>query len=127
MRNDNARLALRFVRPRTRLRFFGDIGQETYPDTIGQDRSRWSLGVEATRRLTAHLEATIELFHEDRDFDTGAGDDKTDRYSARLDWRIGRSLFLGIEGRKEDRSGNTNYSYDETIYLASLSYRTGAL
>ena len=127
MRNDNARLALRFVRPRTRLRLFGDIGQETYPDTIGQDRSRWSLGVEATRRLTAHLEATIELFHEDRDFDTGAGDDKTDRYSARLDWRIGRSLFLGIEGRKEDRSGNTNYSYDETIYLASLSYRTGAL
>jgi hypothetical protein len=127
MRNDNANMALRFVRPRTRLRFYGGIGQETYPDTIGQDRSRWSLGVEATRDLTAHLEATIALFHEDRDFDTSADKDKTDRYSARLDWRIGRSLFLGIEGRKEDRSGNTTYSYDETIYLASISYRTGAL
>ena len=55
-----------------------------------------------------------------------AGNDKTDYYSARLDWRIGRSLHLGIEGRKENRSGNTSYSYDETIYLASLSYRTGA-
>ncbi|MFZ1625000.1 MAG: hypothetical protein WAU48_09510 [Gammaproteobacteria bacterium] len=126
MRSDNGTLALRFVRPRTRLRFFGDIGKETYPDTDGQDRSRWSLGVEATRRLTAHLEATLLFSHEDRDFDASAGNDKTDYYSARLDWRIGRSLHLGIEGRKENRSGNTSYSYDETIYLASLSYRTGA-
>ena len=127
MRNDSATLVLRFVRPRTRLRIFGDIGKETYPDTVGQNRSRWSLGLETTRRLTAHLEATLLYSHEVRDFDTGEGSDKTDRYSARLDWRIGRSLYLGIEGRKEDRSGNTSYTYDETIYLASLSYRTGAL
>ena len=126
MRNDNARLALRFVRPRTRLRVYGDMGQETYPDTVGLDRSRWSLGVEATRRLAARLEATIGLTHEDRDFDTGADDDKTDLYSARLDWRIGRALFLGIEGRKEDRSGSTVYSYDETIYMASISYQPNA-
>ena len=66
------------------------------------------------------------LTHEDRDFDTSAGHDKTDRYSARLDWRIGRALFLGIEGRKEDRSGSTVYSYDETIYMASISYQPGA-
>jgi hypothetical protein len=128
MRNDRATLTLHFVRPRTRLRFSGDIGQETYPDTTGLDRNRWSVGAEATRRLTERLDASIEVFHENRDFDTGTDErDKTDRYSTRIDWRVGRLLFLGIEARREDRSGNTGYSYEETIYLASLSYRTSAL
>ena len=45
--------------------------------------------------------------------------------AARLDWRIGRAVFLGVEGRWEDRSGDTGYSYDETVYLASISYRPG--
>lgn len=127
MRNDTAAMSLRFMRPRTRLRLYGDVGNETYPDTVGLDRDRWSLGAEATRRLTAHLEATVAIDHEDRSFDASQGSDKTDRYSARLAWRIGRALFLGIEGRWEDRSGDTGYDYDETIYLASISYRPGTL
>ncbi len=127
MRNDTAAMSLRFMRPRTRLRLYGDVGSESYPDTVGLDRDRWSLGAEATRRLTAHLEATVAIDHEDRSFDASQGSDKTDRYSARLDWRIGRALFLGIEGRWEDRSGDTGYEYDENIYLVSLSYRPSAL
>lgn len=123
MRNDVGSMSLRFVRPRTGLRLFGEIGQETYPDTVGQDRDRWSLGFEASRRLAARLEATIEFRHEDRDFDTGEGSDKTDSYSAQLDWRIGRSLFLGLGGRWESRSGDTGSNYDEALYLASVSYR----
>lgn len=125
MRNDTAALSLRFMRPRTRLRLYGDVGNETYPDTVGLDRDHWSLGAEATRRLTARIEATIAIDHEDRTFDASQGSDKTDRYSARLDWRIGRALFLGIEGRWEDRSGDTGYAYDENVYLASISYRPG--
>ena len=35
MRNDTAALSLHFVRPRTRLRLYGDVGNETYPDTVG--------------------------------------------------------------------------------------------
>ncbi len=127
MHDDSATLELRFVRPRTRLRLSGDIGKETYPDTTGQDRNRWFLGIEAARRLAARLEATLAYSHEDRDFDTGEGHDKTDRYSARIDWRVGRSIFLGMEGRKENRSGDTSYSYNETIYMASISYRPGTV
>ena len=79
-----------------------------------------------TRRLTARLEATIAFNHEDRSYDVDDTSDETDRYSARIDWRIGRAVFLGIEGRWEDRSGNTDFTYDETVYLASISYRPGA-
>jgi hypothetical protein len=126
MRNDLGSMNLRFVRPRTRLRLFGEIGQETYPDTVGQDRDRWSLGIEANRRLTSRLETTFEFRHEDRDFDSSGSGDKTDSYSAQLDWRIGMSLFLGVEGRWEHRSGDTGSDYDEAVYLASVSYRPTA-
>lgn len=125
MRNDTATMSLRFMRPRTRLRLYGDVGKETYPDAVGLDRDHWSLGAEVTRRLTARLEASIAVEHHDRTFDASQGSDKTDRYGARLDWRIGRALFLGIEGRVEDRSGDTGSNYDETVYLASVSYRPG--
>jgi hypothetical protein len=126
MRNDTAAIDLRFERPRTRLRIHGDVGNETYPDTVGLDRELWSLGAEVTRRLTAKLEATLSIAHEDRHYDADEGSDKTDRYGVRLDWRIGRAVYLGIEGRWEDRSGDTGFSYDETVYLASISYRPGA-
>jgi hypothetical protein len=126
MRNDTAAVSVRFMRPRTRLRLYGDVGNETYPDTVGLDRDHWSLGAEITRRLTARLEATLAVDHEERNYDLDDGSDETDRYSARVDWRIGRAVFLGIEGRWEDRSGDTGFSYDETVYLASISYRPGA-
>lgn len=126
MRNDTAALSLRFMRPRTRLRLHGDVGNETYPDAASLDRDHWSLGAEVTRRLTARLEASIAIDHEERNYDADNDSDETDRYSARIDWRIGRAVFLGIEGRWEDRSGNTGFSYDETVYLASISYRPNA-
>ncbi|MEZ5561408.1 MAG: hypothetical protein R3F27_00415 [Gammaproteobacteria bacterium] len=126
MRNDTAALSLRFMRPRTRLRLHGDVGNETYPDAVDLDRDNWSLGAEVTRRLTARLEATLAFDHEERNYDVDNSSDETDRYSARIDWRIGRAVFLGIEGRWEDRSGNTGFTYDETVYLASISYRPGA-
>ncbi len=126
MRNDTAALSLRFMRPRTRLRLYGDVGNETYPDAVDLDRDHWSLGAEVTRRLTARLEATLAFDHEDRNYDLDGSSDETDRYSARIDWRIGRAVFLGVEGRWEDRSGNTGFTYDETVYLASISYRPGA-
>lgn len=123
MRNDSAVLGLHFTRPRTTFRLLGDIGKETYPDVDGLDRDRWSLGVEASRLLTARLRATIEARHENRTNDNSANDDKTDTLGLRLDWRLGRALFLGIEGRHEDRSGETGFGYTETIYGASITYR----
>lgn len=125
-RNDNAALGLRFVRPRTTFRLFSDVGKETYSDVDGQDREHWSIGAEASRRLTPRLEATLRARHEDRSYDVTIGDDQTDSYGLRLDWRVGRAVFLGAEGRHEKRSGDTAFGYSETIYLASISYRPGA-
>jgi hypothetical protein len=123
MRNDSAALSLHFTRPRTTLRLLGDIGKESYPDTDGLDRDRWSLGVEASRLLTARLRATIEARHEDRSNDNSVDDDKTSMFGARLDWRVGKALYIGLQGRHEDRSGETDFGYTETIYGASISYR----
>lgn len=126
MRNDTAAVSVRFMRPRTRLRLYGDVGNETYPDAVDLDRDHWSLGAEITRRLTARLEGTLAFDHEDRNYNVDDSSDETDRYSVRIDWRLGRAVFLGVEGRWEDRSGNTGFTYDETVYLASISYRPNA-
>jgi hypothetical protein len=125
MRDDRASFGLNFMRSRTRIRLFGDIGSETYPDVADADRERWAMGAELSRRLAPRLEATLRAHHEDRDFDAVIGDDKTDIYGAQLDWRLGKALYLGLEGRREKRSGDTSFSYTETIYQASLSYRPG--
>jgi hypothetical protein len=125
MRDDRATFGLNFTRSRTQIRLFGDIGSETYPDVANADRERWAMGAEISRRLTPRLEATLRAHHEDRDFDTVIGDDNTDIFGAQLDWRLGKALYLGFEGRREKRSGDTSFSYTENIYLASISYRPG--
>lgn len=127
LRDDNATLGLQFLRPRTRLRIFGDIGRETYPDVADQDRERWVIGAEASRRLAPRLEAILRARREDRTFDSTVGDDQTNTYSAQIDWQIGKALYLGAEARHEKRSGDTVFSYTETMYLASISYRPGQL
>jgi hypothetical protein len=124
LRDDSATLGLTFERARTTLRIHANAGQETYPESDNLDRDRWLVGAEASRRLTERLRGTLLARHENRTFDTAVGEDKTTAFGALLDWRLGKNLFLGLEGRHEERSGSTAFAYDETIYAATIAYRT---
>ena len=122
-RNDSAGIGLAFERPRTTLRLTSGANRERYPESDSLDRDTWSVGAEASRLLTPRLQALIETSYEKRDYIGSNEDDNTTIVAARLDWRLGKALFLGLEGGTERRSGKTDFSYDETIYRASLSYR----
>jgi len=122
-RNDSASLSLVFERPRTSLRLSGDIAQESFPDSAALDRDRWSVGAEASRRVTQRLEAFIAANYQKRDYAGTNEDDDTTQFTAGADWRLGRVIFLGVEGGIRRRSGNTDFDYDETVYRAILSYR----
>jgi hypothetical protein len=122
-RNDSASLSLVVERPRTALRLFSDIAQERFPDSSVLDRDRWSVGAEASRRVTQRLQAFVDASYEKRDYAGSNEDDSTTVFTAGADWRLGRVIFLGLEGGLRRRSGNTGFDYDETVYRAILSYR----
>jgi len=122
-RNDSLAMSLVFERPRTKLRLFGDVSRERFPDSSDLDRDRWSLGAEASRRVTQRLEAFLGVSYQKRDYAGTNEDDNTSEFTARADWRLGRVIFLGLEGGMQRRSGDTGFDYDETIYRAILSYR----
>ena len=122
-RNDSAALSLAFERPRTTLRFFSEVRQERFPGADTLDRDKWSVGAEASRRITQRLQAFIGASYESRDYGNSNEDDNTTIVNARADWRLGRVLFLGLGGDIQRRSGNTGFNYDENVYKATLTYR----
>jgi hypothetical protein len=122
-RNDAAGLSLGFTRPRTTLRLTGGVTREVYSGSSSLDRDTWAVGAEASRQITQRLQATLETSYEERTFSGTNEDDDTTTLIARVDWRIGKAVFVGIQGGTERRSGDTDFSYDATIYQATLSYR----
>ena len=122
-RNDTAGLRLSFERPRTTLRFSGGLTREDYSGSSSLDRDTWALGASASRQITQRLEASLATSYEERTFSGMNEDDKTTTFSARVDWRLGKAIFVGLQGGMQRRSGDTEFSYDETVYQASLSYR----
>jgi hypothetical protein len=123
-RDDAAALSLGFERPRTTFSISGGVTRESYPDSASSlDRRTWAMAAEASRLIAPRLEATLETDYEKRDFTGTNEDDKTTTITARIDWRVGKDFFLGLEGGTQRRSGNTGFEYDETAYQLSLSYK----
>ena len=122
-RDDAAGLNLAFERPRTTLSISGDVTRENYPNSDSLDRSTWALGARASRQITQSLQAILETGYESRNFSGTNEDDKTTTATARIEWRLGKVFFLGLQGGTERRSGDTGFDYDETVYELSLSYR----
>lgn len=122
-RNDFAGISLAFERQRTTLRLYSSASQERYPDSASLNRDIWSVGAEASRQITQRLNAHIQTSYDNRDNINSNTDDNTTILTARLDWRLGTALFLGLDGGIKDRSGKTTSAYDETVFRISLTYR----
>lgn len=122
-RYESASFQLGFERPRTTLRLFTVADRERYSDSATLDRDVWRVGMEASRRVTDRIRALLNSSYEERTFKGTSDDDRTTIFSLGADWRLGESLFLGLEGGTERRSGNTSFDYDEIFGQASLSFR----
>ncbi len=122
-RYESATFQLGFERPRTTLRLFTVADRERYSDSPALDRDVWRVGMESSRRITERIRAIFNGSYEERTFKGTSDDDRTTVLSLGADWRLGQSLFLGLEGGTERRSGNTSFDYDEMFCQASLSFR----
>lgn len=123
---DHFRAGFQFSRPRTTFGFGGSMSREEYEGASLLDRDETGVYARATRRFTEKLTGLVEANYFERDFKgTGVKDDTT-RFGASVDWQLGRSTFVTLGARSEQRSGDlAALEYDETIAYVNVTYRVG--
>ncbi len=119
-------LSLTFERPRTRFSVGSAYSQEQFVAGGSADEKTWSFTASASRRFSQRLEGFVDANYEDRDLGAAIGTDATTTLAARMDWALGRKVFLTAGYRYEDRSSDRNTdSYTENLVFLSIAYRYG--
>jgi hypothetical protein len=117
-----------FQRPRTGFYVGTSYTRDNYVRTSELDQDSWNATAGVSRRFTQRLQGFLDARYEQRDFQSSIGTDDTTTLSARLDWALGKAIFVTGGYRYEDRSSDIGtYSYKENLIYLSLSYRYGTI
>ena len=117
-----------FDRPRTGFYVGTRYGKDNYVRSGELDQETWGANVGISRRFTQHLQGFADFHYEQRDFQSGIGSDETSWFSTRLDWALGRAVFMTAGYRYEERSSDIGTNgYTENLLYLSVSYRYGTI
>lgn len=117
-----------FNRPRTGFQVGTRYAKDNYVRSGELDQETWSANVGISRQFTQRLQGFADFNYQQRDFQSGVGSDDTSWFSGRLDWALGRAVFITGGYRYEERSSEIGVnSYTENLVYLSLSYRYGEI
>ena len=117
-----------FQRPGTGFYVGTTYTRDNYVRSGELDENYWNASLGVSRRFTQQVQGFADYRYEKRDFQSGVGTDDTNTFSARLDWALGRAIFITGGYRYEDRGSDIGTNgYTENLVYLSLSYRHGTI
>jgi len=120
---------LSLTRPRTSVDIGASYSREKPVAGPGFEERLWRLSAGASRSLRPTLRGFVNYGYEDRQLKfTELQADQTQVASLGLDWRVGRSTFITVGYRREDREGTLGTgTYVDNLFQLRVAYRNGAL
>jgi hypothetical protein len=124
--NRQAEARWEFQRNRTGFTLGAAWGQDRYEEQTAIDRTRLAYEANFTRRMTPAIAFSLGAFLNDEEFDNVDLQSDELTVSARLSWRVGRTVTLALLGERVERdTSDGSNEFVENRYFLTVGYRPG--